>query len=245
MARFVLVHGGFVDSTYWGETRAALEVSGHEVVLAELPSTGPDPAALGGLADDVAEVRRLLDGGDGRAVLVGHSYGGLVLTEIADHPGIACSVYVSAFWPARGQGITDMLPELLDWMQVHPGGAAVGTSGDPEVTRRGLAADLDAERWRPWHDALGYSSLADFAHRAIAPDRRHPVTYLICQRDAALVPSLQEGMAARADRVARIDTSHSPMLVDPRGLARLLEEAASAAGPAEAAGARGRPGAAV
>lgn len=238
MTRFVLVHGGFVDSTYWADTQAALEESGHEVVLAELPSTGSDPAALGGLADDVAEVRRLLDAGDGPSVLVGHSYGGMVLTEVADHPGIAGSVYVSAFWPCRGQGLADMLPELLEWMQVHPSGTALGVSEDPVATHRGLAADLDAERWRPWHDALGYSSLADFGHVASAPDRRHPVTYVICERDAALVPELQEALAARADRVARIDTSHSPMLADPRGLAHLLEEAAAAAG---VAGAPARP----
>lgn len=227
MTRFVLVHGGFTDSSYWGETRAALEAAGHEVALAELPSTGPDPVALGSLADDVVEVRRLLDEGAERSVLVGHSYGGMVLTEVADHPGIACAVYVSAFFPARGQGIGDFLPEPLEWMQVHPSGAAIGVSDDIEVTHRGLAADLDIESWRPWHDRLCYSSLADFGAVATAPDRTHPVAFVICEQDASLRPALQEAMAARADRVLRIATSHSPMLADPFGLASLLEEVAA------------------
>ena len=102
MSTYLLVHGGFTDSAYWGETAAVLRREGHRVLLAELPSTGTDPATLGGLAEDAAEVRRMLDAADEPVVLVGHSSGGMVITEVADHPAIAHTVYVGAFWPERG-----------------------------------------------------------------------------------------------------------------------------------------------
>src|SRR5689334_17737125 len=75
MATYLLVHGGFTDGAYWDATASALRRVGHRVAVAELPSTGTDPASLGGRHEDAAEVRRMLDEAAEPVVLVGHSSG--------------------------------------------------------------------------------------------------------------------------------------------------------------------------
>lgn len=92
-----------------GRRGARLQKGGHRVtVVDQLPSTGTDPAALGDLTADAHHVRVVLDTLDEPVVLVGHSYGGMVLTELADHPKVRHSVYLAAFWPQRGQSQLDL-----------------------------------------------------------------------------------------------------------------------------------------
>lgn len=88
--------------SWWGEPAALLEKEGHRVHIARLPSTGTDPAALGGLADDVTEVRRLVDAAGEPVVLVGHSYGGMIVTELADHPAVATRCTCRRSGPTAG-----------------------------------------------------------------------------------------------------------------------------------------------
>ncbi|GEL17768.1 alpha/beta fold hydrolase [Pseudonocardia asaccharolytica] len=222
MTDYVLVHGGFCDGWYWGETATLLEKEGHRVHLADLPSTGRDPAALGGLADDAAAVRRLLDTAGEPVVLVGHSYGGMVLTEVSDHPAIAHTVYVSAFWPARGQSLADLFGPGSKWLELAPDGAAMKVTDDVEAARQALCADLDPARVPEWHASLMWSSTSAMGTPSTAPARTHPTTYVVLERDNALPPAAQEAMATRADRVERMATSHVPMLVGPQGLAAIL-----------------------
>ncbi|MCX6465538.1 MAG: alpha/beta hydrolase [Pseudonocardiales bacterium] len=222
MTAYVLVHGGFVDGWYWGATAAALERDGHRVLVADLPSTGPDPAALGTLADDVAAVRGLVAAAGEPVVLVGHSYGGLVITEAADAPGVAHRVYLSAFWPERGTSLMDLLPAPLDWVVVSDDGAAVRVVADVDRAAEVLCADLDPARRGEWHRHLVYSAAAAMGTPVTAPDSDAPVTYVVLEKDNAVPPEAQEAMAARADHVHRMATSHSPQLVDPAGLAAIL-----------------------
>ncbi|GAA4891198.1 alpha/beta fold hydrolase [Actinomycetospora straminea] len=242
MATFVLVHGGFTDGSFWGDTAAGLTAAGHRALVAELPSTGRTPEELGGLRDDVAEVRRLVDaadGADGPVILVGHSYGGAVLTELADHPGVARSVYVAAARPPRGASMMDLFGGVAPtWTVAHPSGLAAGTVDDAETTRRIFCAEMTPEQWAPWHaHQMGIlSSAAAITEVATAPDPTHPATYVLCERDAALPPPAQEAMAASADRVVRVPTSHWPMYVDRDGFLALLEREAEAAGASRAAG---------
>jgi pimeloyl-ACP methyl ester carboxylesterase len=87
MTNFVLVHGGLVGGWYWSEVAQRLEKAGHRVeVIEQLPSAGPDPAVLGDLAADVEVVKQAVERVGEPVVLVGHSYGGMVITELADHP---------------------------------------------------------------------------------------------------------------------------------------------------------------
>lgn len=222
MTSYVLVHGGFTDGWYWGETAARLTGRGHAVQVAELPSTGRDPSALGGLADDVAEVRRLVESAAEPVVLVGHSSGGVILTELADHPGVGHAVYLSAFWPARGQSLGDLMGGALPgWIVARDDGTAQITD-DVDLARATLCAELAPERVPEWAQHNLLSSTASFGTPVKAPDRTHPVTYVVLERDLAVPPAAQQAMAANADHVERMDTSHQAMLADPDGLAAIL-----------------------
>ena len=170
MTTYVLVHGGFTDGWYWGETATRLEKEGHRVLVADLPSTGRDPATLGGLPDDVAEVRRLVDEAGGPVVLVGHSYSGMVVTELADHPGVVHTVYVSAFLPARDQSLIDLFgSDPAPWMKMAADGAATRVTGDVELAHHALCADLDPSRVPEWHASLMWSSAAILGVPSTAP----------------------------------------------------------------------------
>lgn len=224
MTTYVLVHGGFIDGWYWGETAALLEEEGHRVVVADLPSTGRDAAALGGLADDAAAVRGLVDAAGEAVVLVGHSYGGMVITELGDHPGVAHAVYLAAFWPARGQSVLDLFGDLPPdgWIVPTEDGSAAHVTDDRELARATLADDVGAERFADFHAHMMLSSTAALGEPCKAPERAHPVTYIVLERDYALPTAAQEQMAVRADRVERMPASHGVMLSDPGGLAAIL-----------------------
>ncbi|MGY1809987.1 alpha/beta fold hydrolase [Blastococcus sp. SYSU D00669] len=231
MTTYLLVHGGFTDGSYWADTAAALQRAGHRVLVAELPSTGPDPEGLGDLADDAAEVRRLLDAAGEPVVLVGHSYGGVVLTEVADHPAIAHTVYVGAFWPERGQTILESegARAVADYVQMTADMTAARIP-DWETARRHLFADVPEATAREAFARLGYSSGAAVTQPCAAPDRHHPTTYVVLEDDLALTAASQEVLARKADHVARLATSHSPMLADPEGLAATLSRVPVAVG---------------
>ncbi|GAA3225759.1 alpha/beta hydrolase [Pseudonocardia petroleophila] len=222
MTAYVLVHGGFTDGWYWGATARLLEEQGHRVTVAELPSTGTDPAVLGTVADDVAEVRRLVAAAGEPAVLVGHSYGGLVITDAADEPGIVHRVYVSAFWPARGRSLMDDYTGPTDWFVPTEDGTAARITDDVDRAAEVLYADLDPAQRAEFHRHLMFSSGAAIGAPATAPDSDTPVTYVVLEKDVAVPPEEQEAMATRADRVERMATSHCPQLVDPTGLAAIL-----------------------
>lgn len=218
-----------------GEAASLLEKEGHRVSIAELPSTGTDPAGLTGLAEDAVEVRRVVATAGEPVVLVGDSYGGMVITELADHPDVAHSVYVSAFWPARGQSILDMLGDGPPpaWIVPSADGTAIRVTDDVAVAVEALYADLDPARVQELHGHLMFSAAAVLGAPSTAPDRNHPVTYVVLEHDNAIPAVAQEAMAARADHVERLPTSHCAMLADPEGLAavsRTLATSSAASG---------------
>lgn len=223
MSTFVLVHGAWCDGSVWREVTPPLTSAGHRVEpIAGLPSGGPE---LGDLAADAKHVRAVVDGlpeGDD-VVLVGHSYGGMVITELADHPRVRHSVYLAAFLPRAGESIMDLRSEhTVEWVVPAPAGAALRVTGDPEVARRVMAADLPADRFAGLFASLRQQSIASFASPSGAPARAHPVTYLLCTRDESIRPANQEQMAAGADRVHRLDAGHMVMLSCPTEVAELL-----------------------
>ncbi len=97
----VLVHGGFCQGWIWDETIAALRAAGHRAEALDLPSSGSTASDLSDLHSDVEAVSAVLDSLDEDVVLVGHSGGGMVLTELGDHPRVHRSVYVAALRPQR------------------------------------------------------------------------------------------------------------------------------------------------
>jgi pimeloyl-ACP methyl ester carboxylesterase len=227
MANFVLVPGGFVGGWYWGGVAQRLEKAGHRVdVVEQLPSAGPDPATLGDLAADAAAVTQCVERVGEPVVLVGHSYGGMVITELADHPGVAHGVYLAAFWPSRGRSVMDMFSggPPPTWFAPHDDGT-LRVTDDLELLRQTLCADVDKEHAEADLRRMMPQSIASAAAASSAPDRGHPTTYIICEHDQALPPAAQEQMAAAADHVERLPSSHHPMVSLPDELAATLGRA--------------------
>lgn len=187
----------------------------------DLPSSGPDPTTLGGFDDDVAAVRRALDRLSAPAVVVGHSYGGQVISApTAGRDDVARLVYVRAFMLETGESTTGALAdEPPDWAEQ---GEVEGTVmvvdpvtvfyGDVEP---GLAQRC-AERLHPQSIAAAAAALPAAGWHDL------PSRYVICERDRAIPVAVQETMSRHADEVHRLDASHSPFLSRPDELVELL-----------------------
>ena len=225
VSNYVLVHGAFVGGSIWRETAALLEKDGHRVdVVEQLPSAGTDRATLGDLQADVEVVTRAVEAVGQPVVLVGHSYGGMVLTELADHPAVTHAVYLAAFWPQRGQSAMDLLGggPLPDWLVLRDDEGTLELIDDLEVRRQVECGDVDPERAAEYLGRMVPQSVSSFAAPSTAPDGRHPTTYIICDQDQALPPPAQEQWAGAADHVEHLPSSHQAMVSMPDELARLL-----------------------
>jgi pimeloyl-ACP methyl ester carboxylesterase len=218
----VLVHGAWHGPWCWAGVVQRLEDAGKASALVDLPSSGPDPAALGGLHDDIAEVRRVLDGIDGPKVLVGHSYGGLpVAAAAAGRDDVVAVVYVCAFVLDEGAtllGAAGGEPPVF-W-DVSADGASMRAS-DPVAVFYGDCPSDVAERAAAHLGHQSWSSVTTpmpaTAHRAV------PTTYVVADADAGIPAFVQEAMAeGRVDHVVHVDSAHSPFLSRPDELTRHL-----------------------
>jgi pimeloyl-ACP methyl ester carboxylesterase len=219
----LLVHGAFAGAWAWEPVLEPLRRRGIRVAAVDrLPSVGGDPGALGDLRDDGDHVRALVERIGAPVVLCGHSYGGMVITELADHAGVVHSVYLAALWPGAGQSLSDMLGGPLPEWIVDRGDGSLAVREDVERVREALFADLDAGRAAQIYARMMPQSVASFLTPSAAPPRSHPVTYLLCTEDGALPLEAQEGMAAAADHAVRLGTTHCPQLTAPETLADAL-----------------------
>jgi pimeloyl-ACP methyl ester carboxylesterase len=177
------------------------------------------------MTDDADQVRSMLEAADEPVVLVGHSYAGMVITELADHPKVRHSAYIAAFWPRRGQSLESIRGDapMPDWATVRDDGTFAITE-DLEVARDSLCADLDRDRARELHSRFVLQSPAAFAVPSTAPDRRHPTTYMITteESDNCVPVTAQEAMAVDADHVLRVPAAHFVQLSRPDEVAEAL-----------------------
>jgi pimeloyl-ACP methyl ester carboxylesterase len=230
----LLVHGAWSGGWIWEPILDPLRERGVRFeVIEQLPSAGTDAAELGDLDADAEHVRARLDDAAGPVVLCGHSYGGMVITEVADHPAISHSIYLAAFWPPKGQSLLDLFgaETLPEWIVAREDGS-LSLVDDTELVRQALFADLDPDRAAQAHDQLVLQSASSFESKSSAPPRSHPVTYLVCAEDQAVPVPAQEAMATAADRALRIQSAHCPQLSHLDGLADAL---ASVVGGSQAA----------
>ena len=214
----VLVHGLWHGGWCWDEVRTALAGRGIDSVAVELPLTD--------LAADTAATRAALDTFGRPAVLVGHSYGGAVITAAGAHPLVRELVYLAAFQLADGESISRTLPA-----EDHPQtrlGEALRVDGD-EV---GLDADLGTQLL--YRDAS--DDVARTAATRLRPVRRTvfrgvpetiawrtvPSTYVVCTADEVVHPELQRAMARRATRRVQWPCGHSPAASRPDAVADLI-----------------------
>ena len=219
--QLVLVHGAWHGSWAWDPVRPGLEEAGYAVHAVDLPSHGADTGGLGGLRDDVAVVRDVLKGVTGPVVLVGHSYGGTVISEAAvGAADVRQLVYLTAFLLDDGQSLFGTLGgQPLPWFELTPDGLAV-EARTPEKIFYNRCAPADAKRAAA---RIEPQSMASFTDAQVgAAWEQHPSTYLICEHDNAIPPSAQEAMASRAGIIERLDADHSPFLSNPDQLVRLL-----------------------
>jgi pimeloyl-ACP methyl ester carboxylesterase len=224
----LLVHGAWGGGWHWEPLMEGLRERGVRVAaIDQLPSAGTEVAKLGDLAADAELVRARLDEVDGPVVLCGFSYGGMVITEVADHPAIAHTIYLAAFWPPKGQTLLDLAlsegGDMPGWI-VDRGDGSLAITDDLAIAQQALAADVDAEGFESVHDKCVFQSAASFATPSSAPERTHPVTYVICTGDEAVPTPAQEAMSAAADNVIRIDSAHFPQFSITEKLADALAE---------------------
>jgi pimeloyl-ACP methyl ester carboxylesterase len=231
--KVVFVHGALVfDGAWWWhrmvEPLAALGLGTRAV---ELPSCVAAPGALaeaaGDMYADADAVRVALDEEDEPVVLVGHSYGGMVITEAASgQENVWHLVYVTSVMPERGETMASFGgSELGPWMDPRPEDGTMGIKA--ELAPDAFMQDCDEEAVTGALERLTRQPLAVFgqAPRAVAW-REKPSTYVVCAEDRATPPEAQRGYARRADRVVELPTGHHPMLSRPELLARVLAEAA-------------------
>lgn len=218
-----MVHGGFCGGWVWDDVAERLADAGHRIeVVAQLPSTGTDPAALGDLRADAQHVRQTLDALAEPVVLVGHSYSGMVITELADHPKVRHSVYVTALWPQRGQSALQLMDGELPDSFVRRDDGTMQITDDFELARETFSRDLDRERTQSWLSRCVPQSFSSFTVESTAPDRTHPVTYVITAEESDGSVAGQEAFAENADHVVRLTAGHMVQLSRPDELAEVL-----------------------
>jgi pimeloyl-ACP methyl ester carboxylesterase len=218
----VLVHGGFVDGAGWEGVYRILKKNGYSVSVVQNPTVS--------LRDDAAATRRILAAQDGPAILVGHSYGGAVITEAGTHPRVQALVYVTAFAPDRGESVATLIKEPPPGAPVPPilppqdGYLAL----DKTKFRASFAADVDADTAAfmadsqvPWGlEALG-GTVTEPAWRA------KPSWYLVVTEDQMIPAAAQRAMAKRAgSTIVEIKGSHAIYVSQPAAVAALIEQAA-------------------
>ena len=219
----VLVHGGFVDGSGWQGVYNLLAKQGFTVSIVQNPTLS--------LEGDVAATKFVLDAQDGSVVLVGHSYGGAVITEAGTHDNVAALVYIAAFAPDKGESVNTLIADPPPGAPVPP--ILPPRDGflflDREKFHASFAADLGAEQAAfmadsqvPWGvGALG-GSITEPAWRV------KPSWYLVATEDRMIPPPAQRAMSERAgSTVTEASGSHSIYVSQPEAVADLIRQAAS------------------
>ena len=223
MSFYVLVHGAFGGGWVWDDVAERLASDGHPLhVVNRLPSAGTDPDSLGDLTADADHVRRVLDESDEAAILVGHSYSGMVIAELADHPNVRHSVYLCALWPERGQSALNLMGDVLPPSFLARDDGAMQIVDDFDLAWQAFCPDMDragAERMISRSVLQSYSSATT---PSTAPDRAHPATYIIATGEFDGSVAAQEARAARAHYVVRIPAGHMAQLSGPHAVAAAL-----------------------
>jgi len=222
----VLVHGAWADGSSWSKVIPLLEAKGLHVVAVQNPLTS--------LADDVAATKRAIALQDGPVILVGHSYGGAVITEAGNDPKVAGLVYVAAFAPGDGESVASIskpYPPTPLGGELRP-----DAQGFLSVTPKGIAEDFaqdlsDSEK-QILTATQGPTNAAAFgATMTTAAWKTKPSWFVIAGNDRAIPPELEKAEATMMKATSiTVASSHVAMLSHPKEVAELIERAAAKAG---------------
>jgi pimeloyl-ACP methyl ester carboxylesterase len=224
----VLVHGGFVDGSGWADVHRLLTADGYKVTIVQNPTTS--------LADDVAVTRRALAAQDGPAILVGHSYGGVVISEAGTDARVKGLVYVAAFAPDKGESVSSLIANPVPGAPVPP--ILPPRDGylflDKAKFASAFAADVSPKTAAFMADSQVPWGVAALGGEVTAPAwKARPSWYLVAADDRMIPPSAQRAMAGRAGAtVVESRGSHAVYVSQPKAVATLIEQAAEAAGRA-------------
>ncbi len=217
----VLVHGGFVDGSGWESIYKILKKDGYRVSIVQNPTIS--------LADDVAATKRIVHAQNGPVLLVGHSYGGAVITEAGNDPQVAGLVYIAAFAPDKGESVSTLIKD-------PPPGAPVPPILPPQdgylyldkaKFPASFAADVDedkaafmADSQVPWGEEALSGTISEPAWKT------KPSWYLVATDDKMIPPPAQRFMSKRAgSTVVEVAGSHAIYVSQPNAVAALIEKA--------------------
>ena len=222
LVSIVLVHGGFVDGSGWEDVYKILKKDGYNVSIVQNPTTS--------LADDVAATKRVLAAQEGPVILVGHSYGGAVITEAGNDPKVAGLVYIAAFAPDKGESVATLikdppagapvppiLPPLDGYLFLDRAKFAASFAADVKREK----AEFMANSQVPWGvDALN-GTISEAAWKV------KPSWYLVATDDKMIPPPAQQAMSQRAgSTVVEVAGSHAVYVSKPQSVAELIKKAA-------------------
>jgi len=218
----VLVHGAFADGSGWEGVYRILKKDGFSVTIVQNPTLS--------LAGDVAATKRALAAQGGQAILVGHSYGGAVITEAGNDPNVAGLVYVAAFAPDKGESVGSLIKDPVPGAPVPPimppqdgflflDRAKFAASFAADVAPDAAAFMADAQV--PWGVEALSGAVTEPAWRS------KPTWYLVATNDKMIPPDAQRAMSKRTGaKVVEIAGSHAVYVSQPQAVANLIEEAA-------------------
>jgi pimeloyl-ACP methyl ester carboxylesterase len=221
----VLVHGGFVDGSGWQGVHNILKKDGYNVGVVQNPTVS--------LEDDAAVTRRVVDAQGEPVILVGHSYGGAVITEAGNDPNVAALVYIAAFAPDAGESVATLIADPPPGAPVPP--ILPPEDGflllDQEKFPQSFAADVEpslaqfmAATQLPWGVAALQGAITQPAWKT------KPTWYLIATQDRMIPPPAQRAMAGRANAtISEVPASHSLYVSQPEAVAKVIATAAGAA----------------
>lgn len=221
----VLVHGGFVDGSGWAGVYQILKSKGYNVLVVQ--------NATKTLADDVATTKTAIDSAGSDVVLVGHSYGGVVITEAGTHPKVSRLVYITAFAPDKGESVASLIAN-------PPPGAPVPPILPPKdgylfldraKFAASFAADVAADAASFMADSQVPWGVEALAGAVTAPAwKTKPSYYLVATEDKMIPPPAQRAMAGRAQaQVTEVPGSHAIYVSKPAEVAELIQRAADSA----------------
>ena len=239
-ATVVLVHGAWHGAWCFDRVMPLLQEARVPAVAVDLPGHGSDPGPFADLHGDASRVLAVLDGIDGEVVLLGHSYGGAVITEAGVHPAVNHVVYLCALALDRGEscgaaaveetaGLSHQpRPSLADGWVRHPDGTTTLTAA-AAATCLYNDCDPDTVAWAV--AKLGPQPMTNLAQTPAAVAwRDRPSTYIVCSDDQAIHPGLQHVLARRCTHSRVWSTGHSPFASQPQLVGRLLAELAARVG---------------
>ena len=218
----VLVHGGFVDGSGWQAVHKILKKDGYEVIVVQNPTVS--------LEDDVAVTKRAIAAAKHPVVLVGHSYGGVIITEAGNDPKVRSLAYIAAFAPDAGESVQALIANPVPGAPVPPilppkdGFLAL----DSAKFAASFAADVDPELAQFMADSQVPWGVNALAGKVTVPAWKTKRSfYLVASDDRMIPPAAQRQMAKRAGAdVSEVAASHSLYVSQPGAVAKLIEKAA-------------------